>query len=101
MRLRIDPQRISARKISPAVEALRAGGVVIYPTDTGYAFGCCIDKRKAIEQLRRLKGLGEREKHPLTVMVSSLQEMSNFGHMGNQAFRLIRSEEHTSELQSQ
>lgn len=90
MRLRLDPQRVSARKVQPAVEALLDGQVVIYPTDTGYAFGCSIEHRKAIDQLRRLKGLSPKDRHPLTLILASIQELSEYGHMHNQAFRFVR-----------
>lgn len=90
MRLHLDAHRVSARKIQPAVDALLKGQVVIYPTDTGYAFGCSIQHRKAIDQLRRLKGLSPKDRHPLTLLLTSIQEMSEYGHMHNQAFRLVR-----------
>lgn len=90
MRLRLDVERASARKVEPCVDALRRGGVVIYPTDTGYAFGCALDQRKGIERLRKLKGLGPKDYHPLTMMVDSMATMSHYGHVDNQGFRLIR-----------
>lgn len=90
MRLRVDPQRVSARKLEPCVDALRRGGVVIYPTDTGYAYGCALDQRKGIERLRRLKGLGPKDYRPLTMLVDSMATMSHYGHVDNQCFRMIR-----------
>ena len=41
-RLRIDPDRPDPRKLRPAIDALRRGDVILYPTDTGYAFGCAL-----------------------------------------------------------
>lgn len=52
--LPIHPKNPEARKIAQAVECLRNGGVIVYPTDTVYGFGCDLMNRKAIERLGRL-----------------------------------------------
>lgn len=89
-RLRVDPERPDPRKLMPAVEALRRGDVIIYPTDTGYAFGCALSSAKGIDTLRRLKGLPPKHAKPLTMLVESLNDMGRYGNMGNQAFRVVR-----------
>src|SRR5690606_2825698 len=89
-RLRVDPERPDPRKLMPAVEALRRGEVIIYPTDTGYAFGCALSSAKGIDTLRRLKGLPPKHAKPLTMLVESLNDMGRYGNMGNQAFRVVR-----------
>ena len=90
VRLRIDPERPDPRKLAPAVEALRRGEVIIYPTDTGYAFGCALSSSKGISTLRRLKGLPTKHKKPLTMLVESLNDVGRYSHMSNQAFRVVR-----------
>ncbi|RMG98629.1 MAG: threonylcarbamoyl-AMP synthase [Deltaproteobacteria bacterium] len=90
MRIRIDPERPAPRKLHPAVVALQRGEVIIYPTDTGYAFGCALSNPRGIATLRRLKGIGERHEKPLTMLVNDLAEISTYGHMGNRVFRLVR-----------
>jgi tRNA threonylcarbamoyl adenosine modification protein (Sua5/YciO/YrdC/YwlC family) len=89
-RLRIDPERPDPRKLVPAIEALRRGEVIIYPTDTGYAFGCALSSNKGIATLRELKGIHEKHQKPLTMLVQSLNDIGRYGVMGNTAFRVVR-----------
>ena len=70
--------------------ALRRGGVIIYPTDTGYAFGCSLSSAKGIATLRKLKGIHAKHKKPLTMMVTQLSDIGRYGYMSNEAFRFVR-----------
>jgi tRNA threonylcarbamoyl adenosine modification protein (Sua5/YciO/YrdC/YwlC family) len=90
MRIHIEPERPNPRKLQPAVDALRRGQVIIYPTDTGYAFGCALSSAKGIASIRKLKGLDERSHKPLTMIVKDLAEVGRYGVMSNSHFRLIR-----------
>lgn len=90
MILHIDVERPAPRLLKPAIDALRDDGVIIYPTDTGYAFGCALSSSKGITVLRRLKGIHEKHPKPLTMLVRDLAEMARYGHVGNQVFRIIR-----------
>ena len=72
------------------MEALRRDGVIIYPTDTGYAFGCALSSLKGIAKLRRLKGIDDKSPKPLTMLVNDLAEIGRYGHMGNRVFRVVR-----------
>ncbi len=90
MRIHIEPERPNPRKLQPAVDALRRGQVIIYPTDTGYAFGCALSSAKGIASIRRLKGLDEKSHKPLTMIVKDLAEVGRYGVMSNSHFRLIR-----------
>ncbi len=90
MRLRIHPDRPAPRKLAPAVAALRKGEVIIYPTDTGYAFGCAMSSNKGIAALRKLKGIHDKHHKPLTMLVNDLSQIGRYGHMGNQPFRILR-----------
>ena len=89
-RLRIDPERPDPRKLIPAVDALRRGEVIIYPTDTGYAFGCALSSSKGINALRDLKGIHLKHQKPLTMLVQSLNDIGRYGVMSNTAFRVVR-----------
>ena len=89
-RIRIDPARPSPHKLQPVTAALLAGDVIAYPTDMGYAFACPISSHRGVTLLRKLKGIGSKEKKPLTILVDSLPTMSHYGIMSNQAFRVIR-----------
>lgn len=90
MILYIDAERPAPRTLRPAIDALRDDGVIIYPTDTGYAFGCALSSARGIATLRRLKGIGEKHAKPLTMLVRDLAELSRYGHVGNQVFRTVR-----------
>ena len=90
MRVRIDPERPAPRKLAPVLEALRRDRVILYPSDTGYAFGCALSSRKGIAAIRLLKGFDARSKKPLSMLVN---ELSGFGHyaiMETSVFRTVR-----------
>ena len=90
MLLRIDPERPAPRQLAPAVDALRKDGVVVYPTDTGYAFGCAMSSLKGIAKVRRLKGFHDKHPKPLTMLVDSIADVGRYGHLGNRVFRVVR-----------
>ena len=90
IRLRIDPLRPAPRKLEPALEALRRDQVILYPTDTGYAFGCAFSSRKGAAALRQLKGFDERSKKPLSVIVHELSDFGLYGVMETSVFRTVR-----------
>lgn len=90
MRIHVDAYRPAPRKLEEALKALHKGEVIIYPTDTGYAFGCALSSAKGISQLRRLKKIRERDRKPLTMLVRDISQLGKFGCVGNSNFRLIR-----------
>lgn len=63
MFLTIHPQNPDARKIAQVIDILRNGGIIVYPTDTIYTFGCDLNNKKAIEKIARLKGVNPKEAH--------------------------------------
>ena len=77
MILTIHPQDPQDRLIKKAVEVLRAGGVIIYPTDTVYGFGCDIFQPKAIERICRIKGI-DPQKANLSFVCSDLSDLSKY-----------------------
>jgi tRNA threonylcarbamoyl adenosine modification protein (Sua5/YciO/YrdC/YwlC family) len=90
MTLPIESERPAPRTLKPAIDALHDDQVIIYPTDTGYAFGCSLSSSRGIATLRRLKGMNDRHPKPLTMLVRDLAELARYGHVGNQVFRTIR-----------
>lgn len=90
MRVRVHPDRPAPRKLAPAIEALRRDKVILYPTDTGYAFGCALSSRKGITGLRVLKGLDERSRKPLSMLVDDLGDFGRYAIMGTSVFRTVR-----------
>jgi tRNA threonylcarbamoyl adenosine modification protein (Sua5/YciO/YrdC/YwlC family) len=90
MRVRVDPERPAPRKLGPAVEAMRRDRVILYPTDTGYAFGCALSSRKGITAIRRLKGFDERSRKPLSMLVNELSDFGHYAIMETSVFRTVR-----------
>jgi tRNA threonylcarbamoyl adenosine modification protein (Sua5/YciO/YrdC/YwlC family) len=90
MRVYVEAERPNPRHLAPAIEALRRGRVIVYPTDTGYAFGCALSSSKGIATLRRIKGIDAKHKKPLTMMVNELSDVGRYGYMSNEAFRYVR-----------
>jgi len=77
MILTIHPKDPQDRLIKKAAEVLRAGGVIIYPTDTVYGFGCDIFQPKAIERICRIKGI-DPQKANLSFVCSDLSDLSKY-----------------------
>ncbi|MEM7153568.1 MAG: L-threonylcarbamoyladenylate synthase [Myxococcota bacterium] len=90
MLVRVDIERPAPRNLQPAIDAMRKGGVIIYPTDTGYAFGCALSSLKGIAKIRKLKGYPEKHHKPLTMLVNDIADIGRYGHMGNRVFRVVR-----------
>jgi tRNA threonylcarbamoyl adenosine modification protein (Sua5/YciO/YrdC/YwlC family) len=84
----IHPENPQPRLIKQAVEIIRAGGVVIYPTDSSYALGCQIGDKSAIERVRRLRQLDD--KHNFTLMCRDLSQLGLFAKVDTAAFRLLK-----------
>jgi tRNA threonylcarbamoyl adenosine modification protein (Sua5/YciO/YrdC/YwlC family) len=90
MLLRIEAERPAPRHLHPAIDALRKDAVIIYPTDTGYAFGCALSSPKGMAKLRRLKGFHEDHPKPLTMIIADIVDLGRYGQLGNQVFRVVR-----------
>jgi tRNA threonylcarbamoyl adenosine modification protein (Sua5/YciO/YrdC/YwlC family) len=84
----IHPTHPQVRLVRRAADILRAGGLIAYPTDSCYALGCHIDDAKALERLRRVRGLDA--KHHLTLMCRDLAEISNYAIVDDARFRLLK-----------
>ncbi|HIF92249.1 MAG: L-threonylcarbamoyladenylate synthase [Myxococcales bacterium] len=90
MRIRIDPERPSPRKLGPALDALKRDRVILYPTDTGYAYGCALSSRKGIAGIRSLKGFDARSRKPLSMLVNELSDFGHYAIMETSVFRTVR-----------
>lgn len=88
-RLRIYPGNINARYVDQAVEVLKNGGVILYPTDTVYALGCDALKPGAIEKVCRIKGI-DPSKQSLSIVCADLSMASDYARIDNVAFRVLR-----------
>ena len=76
MLLRIHPDNPNSREIKKAVECLREGGIIIFPTDTIYALGCDVTNTKAVERICRLKGV-KLEKASFSFICFDLSHISD------------------------
>lgn len=86
--LEINPCNPQPRLIAQAVEILQHGGVICYPTDTMYGIGCDIFNQKAVKRVHQIKRRPKDK--PFSFMCASLTNISNYGHVGNTAYRLMR-----------
>ncbi len=84
----INPQNPQPRLIRKVAEILRAGGIVIYPTDTVYGIGCDLMNLRAIERIYQLK---RRDKSkPFSFICSDLTHISRYAKVTNYAYRTMR-----------
>ena len=84
----IHPETPQPRLIRQAAEIIRAGGVVVYPTDATYALGCLIGDKDALDRIRRIRGLDES--HQLTLVCRDLSEIASYAKVGNAHYRLLK-----------
>ncbi|HEB96920.1 MAG TPA: threonylcarbamoyl-AMP synthase [Sedimenticola thiotaurini] len=84
----IHPDNPQPRLIRQAVEIIRSGGLVIYPTDSSYALGCQIGDKGAMERIRQIRQLDD--KHNFTLVCRDLSEISSYARVGNQHYRMLK-----------
>ena len=85
----IHPDNPQLRLLRQAAQILRAGGLIVYPTDSCYALGCRLDDREALDRIRAIRGLDAR--HHFTLVCRDLSEVSRYAKVDNQQFRLLKS----------
>lgn len=88
MLLEISPDHPEPRKVRRAVDALLAGDVIGYPTDTVYGLGCDISNKKAIDRLYQIKPMDRS--HPLAFICPDLSEIARYAAVDNQIYRVLR-----------
>ncbi len=86
---RIRPDNPQPRLINQAVQIIKDGGLVALPTDSSYALACHLDDKDAVERLRRIRGIDDKQH--LSLLVRDLSELSNFAMVDNRQYRLIKS----------
>ncbi len=84
----IHPDNPQLRLIRSAVEIIRQGGLVIYPTDSSYALGCHVGDKRAMERIRQIRQLDD--KHNFTLVCRDLTEISTYAKISNQQYRLLK-----------
>ena len=84
----IHPDNPQARLVKQAVDIIRSGGVVVYPTDSAYALGCHIGDKRAVDKIRRIRQLDD--KHNFTLVCRDLSEIATFAKVDNVNYRLLK-----------
>ena len=88
MLLEVNPDHPQPRKIGQAVEVLRAGGVIIYPTDTFYGIGCDLFNKKAIERIYQIKRRPKTK--PFSFICADLKDIAQYAIVSNYAYKTMR-----------
>ena len=88
MRLEINPEHPEPRKIQRAVEALRDGGVIAYPTDTVYGIGCDITQKRAVDRVYQIKRM--KPDQPLAFLCPDMGDLSKYATIDDRTYRLMR-----------
>lgn len=86
--LRVHPDNPQPRSIKAAIDNLKNGGLIIYPTDSGYAIGWGMDNLRAPKVVAQIKEIDAQ--HHFTMMCRNISQMTEFVLVDNIAFRLIK-----------
>ena len=89
LHLRVHPENPQPRLISQAVERIRAGDVVVYPTDAAYAIGCQIGNKSAMERIAQIRRLDA--KHQYAIICADLSDIATYAKVDNAMYRLLKS----------
>src|ERR1700693_76207 len=84
----IHPNNPQVRLVRQSAEIVRAGGVIAYPTDSSYAFGCQIGNADAVQRIRALRAVDDR--HHLTLVCRDLGEIGRYALLDNWQFRIVK-----------
>lgn len=87
MQIKLWPENPNPRDIERAADILRRDGVIVYPTDSVYAFGCSLHSPRAVERMRNIKGKNESV---FTLVFDSLSNISDFARIDNPTFRVLK-----------
>lgn len=85
----VHPDNPQERQLKQVVEILNRGGVIAYPTESGYALGCLLDNKEGADRIRAIRRLNE--KHDFTLMCKDLSNLSEYAKVGNIQFRYLKS----------
>ncbi len=84
----IHPDNPQARLLRQAATIIEEGGLIVYPTDSGYALGCMLGNKSALERIKRLRQLGKD--HNMTLVCRDLSQLSTYAKVTNPIFRLLK-----------
>jgi tRNA threonylcarbamoyl adenosine modification protein (Sua5/YciO/YrdC/YwlC family) len=84
----LHPDTPQKRLVIQAVEIIKQGGIIVYPTDSGYALGCHIGDKQALDRIIRIRQFDKE--HNFTLMCRDLSELSIYARVDNSAYRLLK-----------
>jgi tRNA threonylcarbamoyl adenosine modification protein (Sua5/YciO/YrdC/YwlC family) len=88
-RVHVHPENPQQRLIAQVAAALRAGGVIVYPTDSSYALGCALGDKGALDRIRQIRRT--EIDHDFTLVCRDLSEIATYARVDNSAYRLLKS----------
>ena len=86
--LSIHPRNPQGRLIKEVIKILNSGGFIAYPTDSGYALGCSLGNKNAMDQIINIRKL--RKHHHFTLMMKDLSHIGEYAKLNNSGFRLLK-----------
>ena len=86
--IEVHPTHPQSRRVAEIVQIIREGGLIAYPTDSSYAFGCHIGDKRAMDRIHRIRRTDKR--HNFTLVCSDLSEISTYARVDNWAYRMIK-----------
>jgi tRNA threonylcarbamoyl adenosine modification protein (Sua5/YciO/YrdC/YwlC family) len=84
----VHPENPQPRIIGQIVDLVRDDGLIAYPTDSCYAFGCQLGNRGGIDRIREIRRLDDR--HHFTLVCRDFAQLGQFVHVSNSVFRLVK-----------
>ncbi len=84
----VHPNNPQGRLMKQVTAILNQGGVIVYPTDSGYALGCHLGDKKALERICQIRHINKD--HNFTLVCQDLSQLSEYTHVDNSAFRLLK-----------
>lgn len=88
MVIEINPRSPEPRKIRRAVEALREGKIIAYPTDTCYGLGCDLFNKRAIDRLYQVKSMPKS--HPLSFVCRDIASIAKYAMLHNYEYSIVK-----------
>ncbi|NQZ89118.1 MAG: threonylcarbamoyl-AMP synthase [Colwellia sp.] len=85
----VHPDNPQGRLMKQATAIIQKGGVIVYPTDSGYALGCHIGDKKALDRICKIRDIDKN--HNFTLVCRDLSELSEYTRIDNSAYRLLKS----------
>ncbi|MDD7804967.1 MAG: L-threonylcarbamoyladenylate synthase [Endozoicomonas sp. (ex Botrylloides leachii)] len=85
---KIHPDTPQPRLINQAVDIIRSGGIIAYPTDSAYAIGCLIGDKKSIDRIKNIRQISDN--HNFTLVCRDLSEIAVYAQINNSQYRMLK-----------